>query len=140
MGLPGSGKTTLAKDLVSILEFYNLKIRYLNADIVREEYNDWDFSVEGRLRQSTRMRKLADLGEDDFVIADFIAPLEEMRYNYNADFTIWVDTIQQGRFSDTNRLFLPPITYDVRVDSQDSKQWAKLIIIQLFNKFGNNKS
>ena len=60
MGLPGSGKTTLAKELVPLLN-----AKWLNADKVRTEYNDWDFSAEGRVRQANRMRDLAKKLRDE---------------------------------------------------------------------------
>lgn len=127
MGLPGAGKTTLAEKLQIFLETHNKKVIWINADRVREEYNDWDFSHEGRIRQSYRMRDLADKIECDFAICDFVAPLVEMRDNYNAHFTIWVDTLSTGRFEDTNKLFVQPHIYDFRVTEQDSEKWAKII-------------
>ena len=90
MGLPGSGKTTLAEKLFNEL-LKNHHAEWVNADDLRRETNDWDFSSEGRLRQAERMRHLADNcpNNPDFVIADFVAPLPEMREIYDADFTIW---------------------------------------------------
>ena len=147
MGLPGSGKTYLAENLKKHLEKYyksfsvdsiipftdsKIKVGWLNADDVRKKYDDWDFSIEGRIRQSHRMRELADSMTDaDYVICDFVAPLVEMRNNFKADWTIWVDTIPEGRFADTNRLFVPPETYDFRVTEQDSERWAKMIVSQI---------
>ena len=103
-GLPGSGKTTLAGPLSELLGAV-----HLNADNVREEYNDWDFSPEGRLRQSQRMRYLADgvVKADKIAVADFIAPTAEARQAFDADFTVWMDTIKQGRFEDTNKVYEP---------------------------------
>ena len=112
MGLPGSGKTFLATALKNYIEthsdFFHVnsetlghsraRVTWFNADDVRKKYNDWDFSSEGRIRQSHRMRELADASRDDFVICDFVAPLVEMRNNFKADWTIWVDTIDAGRF------------------------------------------
>ena len=126
MGLPGAGKTTLAEKLRIYFEHYEKKVIWLNADRVRKEYNDWDFSHEGRIRQSHRMRELADKIECDFVICDFVAPLVEMRNNFNAHWTIWVDTIERGRFDNTNRVFVPPDVYDFRVIEQDAEKWAKI--------------
>jgi adenylylsulfate kinase len=134
MGLPGSGKTFLAKELKKQLESLGKKVQWLNADIVREKFNDWDFSPEGRIRQSIRMKVLADESDADFVIADFVAPLPEMRVNFDANWTIWVDTIKEGRFEDTNKAFVPPETYDFHVTEQDCKKWAKTIIEQLHVK------
>jgi len=131
MGLPGAGKTTLAKQLQTQLDLCNKKTVWLNADRVRQEYNDWDFSEAGRIRQSKRMRELADRLDSDYAIADFVAPLVEMRDIFAADFTVWVDTIDAGRFDDTNRVFVPPEKYDVRVSTQDSDKWLPVILEQL---------
>jgi len=131
MGLPGSGKTFLSKELKKQLEALGKTVEWYNADIVREKFNDWDFSDEGRIRQSIRMKVLADSSTADFVISDFVAPIPEMRTNYNPDWTIWVDTIGEGRFEDTNKLFVPPETYDFRVTEKDSKKWAKLILSEI---------
>ena len=54
MGLPGAGKTTLAEELAP-----KLNAKRLNADEVRKEANDWDFSEEGRKRQAKRMADFA---------------------------------------------------------------------------------
>jgi adenylylsulfate kinase len=107
MGLPGSGKTTLSKELVQLLQ-----CSYLNADIVRKQYNDWDFSVDGRLRQAHRMRELSNQGD---WVCDFVCPLQETREIIQADFTIWMDTIKVCRFDDTTQLFVPPDKYDIRI-------------------------
>jgi adenylylsulfate kinase len=122
MGLPGAGKTTLATVLAEKLD----AVRF-NADDVRRHYDDWDFSYEGRIRQSKRMRDLADESNDRFVICDFVAPLVEMRNNFKADWTIWVDTIREGRYADTNAMFQEPEYYDFRVTEQDANKWADFI-------------
>ena len=108
-GLPGSGKTTLAKPLAE-----SLNAVWLNADAVRNEYKDWDFSKEGRMRQADRMKYLSDVVVEagQIVVADFICPTEETRNEFNADFTIWMDTIQSGRFDDTNAMFESPTKCD----------------------------
>ena len=134
MGLPGSGKTTLAKKIVHLLECRDLTVIWLNADRVREEYNDWDFSTEGRIRQSSRMRDLADKIECDYVIADFVAPLPEMRDIFSADFTVWVDTILESRFDDTNKAFIQPTTYDFKVNTQEAEYWGNVITYMLLTK------
>lgn len=110
MGLPGAGKTTLAKQLAE-----KLNAQWFNADEIRAKYNDWDFSAEGRIRQSQRMRSLADGSNNAYVIADFVAPLVEMRKIFAADYTIWMDTIDQGRFDDTNRVFEAPDHWDIKI-------------------------
>ena len=128
MGLPGAGKTTLANELAPLL-----KARRVNADEARKAANDWDFSEEGRKRQSKRMSKLAlNLkNEGNYVIADFICPTPEARNLFPADFIIWVDTFKEGRFEDTNQMFVKPEKYDFHVTSQDAKLWASKIIKEI---------
>ena len=125
MGLPGSGKTTLAEALQKKLG----NCAWFNADKVREQFNDWDFSHEGRIRQSKRMRELADNcpSNPEYAIADFVAPLVEMRNNFKADWTIWVDTIREGRYADTNKAFVEPEVYDFRITEQDAEKWADFV-------------
>lgn len=136
MGLPGAGKTYLAQYILEHLQNANRRVGWLNADIVREKYNDWDFSYEGRIRQSKRMRELADsMTGMDYVIADFVAPLPEMRTNFHADWTVWVDTIQAGRFEDTNAMFQPPEEYDFRITEQDSVKWSEFVAHHVLGNF-----
>ena len=150
MGLPGSGKTFLAKALKQYLEyngdlmkvnpqrvltyegipgpgFSKVRVDWFNADDVRKKFNDWDFSKEGRIRQSLRMFQFAIECTGEFVICDFVAPLVEMRNNFKADWTIWVDTIKEGRYDDTNKAFIPPEQYDFRVTEQNCEKWAEFI-------------
>ena len=127
MGLPGSGKTTLAEELKRILIEDGKTVLWLNADAIRKLHDDWDFSQEGRMRQATRMANYANVSDDDYVIADFVCPLPVMRNIYGANFTIWVDTIDSGRFEDTNKVFDKPDSVDVRVTEQDCKKWAQII-------------
>jgi adenylylsulfate kinase len=114
-GLPGSGKTTLAEQLVARLRY----CAHLNADKIREAFDDWDFSSAGRARQALRMNTMAtDLSQTlKFVIADFVAPTKELRKIYNPDFVIWMDTLKEGRFEDTNKIWEPldEDEYNVRV-------------------------
>ena len=128
MGLPGAGKTTLAEELAP-----KLNAKRLNADEVRKEANDWDFSEEGRKRQAKRMAdfalKLKNQG--NYVVADFICPTPEARKLFPADFVIWVDTIKEGRFDDTNQMFVKPEKYDFHVTTQDAKVWADKIIKEI---------
>ena len=124
MGLPGSGKTTLANELAPLLNAKRLK-----ADEVRKAANDWDFSPEGRTRQAKRMAEFALKlkNEGNYVVADFICPTPEARKLFPADYVIWVDTIKEGRFEDTNQMFIKPEKYDFHVTSQDAQTWAPKI-------------
>jgi len=149
MGLPGAGKTYFAERLKKYLENFatrslvdapdsahvNLSARvdWLNADEVRKKYNDWDFSREGRIRQSLRMAQFALECTGDFVICDFVAPLPEMRHNFKADWTIWIDTIDAGRYEDTNRVFIAPDVYDFRITEQDAEKWVPFVGHHIIN-------
>jgi len=112
MGLPGSGKTYLTERLVPLIN-----AAWYNADNVREMANDWDFSDEGRARQSNRMRTFADFEKSNgrFVVCDFVCPTKDTRENFDADITIWMDTIKEGRFEDTNKLFQKPKNVDFHI-------------------------
>jgi adenylylsulfate kinase len=133
MGLPGAGKTYLAQYVLERLQNAGKKCIWINADRVREEYNDWDFSIEGRIRQSKRMRDLADKIECDYAICDFVCPLPEMRDNFEAHWTVWVDTIKEGRYEDTNKMFVPPDKYDFRITEQDSPRYSELVAVTILN-------
>jgi len=126
MGLPGSGKTTLASKLVPLL-----KAKWSNADEVRKSANDWDFSDAGRLRQAKRMFEVAEKykkeGGIDYLVTDYICPTEKIREIFNADYIVWVDTIKKGRFEDTNKIFVKPLKYDYKVTTQDAEHWARKI-------------
>ncbi len=124
MGLPGSGKTTLAKLLVPMFNAV-----WLNADKVREEANDWDFTEQGRMRQAERMRLLSvkAISENRVVIADFICPTHFARKEFDADYIVWMDTIKEGRFEDTNKMFEKPDNFDIKVTHKDAHMWAYII-------------
>jgi len=128
MGLPGSGKTTLAKILAK-----ELKAVWLNADEIRKKNNDWDFSDEGRSRQAKRMfnlsQELNKQGKD--VVADFICPTAKTRNEFKPDKIIWMDTISKGRFDDTNKIFEKPENYDFRVNVKDAINESKKIIAMI---------
>ena len=128
MGLPGAGKTTLADELAPLL-----KAKRLNADEIRKAANDWDFSEEGRKRQAKRMAEhaLKLKNEGNYVVADFICPTPEARSLFPADFIIWVDTIKEGRFEDTNQMFIKPEKFDFHVTSQDAKYWTPKILKEI---------
>lgn len=144
MGLPGSGKTTFAEKLKSYIEthgersittidsdspFPDLKVRvdWFNADDIRKRFNDWDFSREGRIRQSLRMAEFALKCSGDYVICDFVAPLQEMRDNFKADWTIWMDTSETSRFEDTDKMFQKPETYDFRIPEKNTDVWVPFV-------------
>ena len=128
MGLPGSGKTTLANKLGPMIN-----AKRLNADEVRKEANDWDFSEEGRVRQAKRMadfaKKLKD--EGNYVVADFICTTPEARSLFPADYIIWVDTIKESRFDDTNKMFIKHDKLDFHVTTQDAKKWVPIILMEI---------
>ena len=139
MGLPGSGKTTLAKKLTPMFNAV-----WLNADEIRKEVNDWDFSEQGRLKQSIRMKiqALKAKSKNRNVIADFICPTEQTRKEFNADYTIWVDTIKTGKYEDTNKIFETPSKYDFKVTHKDADMWAYLIkqdILEIFKNVGPHR-
>ena len=123
MGLPGSGKTYLAKRMQPILY-----AAWYNADIVREMANDWDFSPEGRIRQSLRMKNLADFEKKHgrIVICDFVCPTHETKRNFNPDITIWMNTIKSGRYEDTNKMFESPIDVDYEVNEMNDHNHEKI--------------
>lgn len=145
MGLPGAGKTYFAKHLKYYLEnngfplssaigsesVYSVnqkaKVEWFNADLVRSKYNDWDFSTEGRLRQSLRMAEFAVTNKADFIICDFVAPLEQMRKNFDADWTIWIDTVEHSKYQDTDKIFQPPKTYDFRIPDYNIDFWINFV-------------
>jgi GTPase SAR1 family protein len=154
LGLPGSGKTYFAERLKTYLEqhstvdhipaakiglmealprFWRATVDWFNADDVRRRFNDWDFSRDGRIRQSLRMAEFALSCTSDFVICDFVAPLPEMRTNFGADWTIWMDTIDSGRFEDTNRVFVQPDIYDFRIVEQNAEHWVKVVGDHILN-------
>ena len=118
----------MASNLVPLLN-----AKWLNADEVRREASDWDFSEEGRERQAKRMADFAlKLRKDNnYVIADFICPTPEARSLFPSDYVIWVDTIKEGRFEDTNKMFVKPDKYNFHVTTQDASVWAEKIIKEI---------
>lgn len=127
MGLSGSGKTFLSKLLQK-----ELSCAWYNADNLREMANDWDFSLDGRKRQSKRMKSLADFEKKHGrkVICDFICPTKESREIFDADFTIWMDTIQESNYKDTDSIFEKPDKVNLRISSWDEyspKEVSELI-------------
>ena len=128
MGLPGSGKTYLAERLQPLLN-----AAWYNADKVREMANDWDFSPKGRVRQSLRMRNLADFEKEHnrTVLCDFVCPTKETQNIFHPDIIIWMNTIKKGRYEDTNKMFENPTNVDYEVKEFNDKnhnEIAKKII------------
>ena len=130
MGLPGSGKTYLAERLQPLL-----KAAWYNADKVRGMAGDWDFSDEGRTRQSLRMKNLADFetSHNRFVICDFVCPTEETRNIFEPDILSWYDTIKEGRFEDTNKIFEEPSSCDFKIE-----EWNETNHITIAEELKNN--
>ena len=133
MGLPGSGKTTLSDKLGKLLN-----AKRVNADEIRKRFNDWDFSLEGRIRQAKRMNMISDKEKiDNVVISDFICPTKEARKNFNADYIIWMNTIKMGRFDDTNQMFEKPGAEEVNfeVKEKNADKYKFLIFEELKKLF-----
>jgi len=137
MGIAGSGKSSLAKKLTK-----KLNAVWLNADKIRSKYNDWDFSKSGIIRQSERVKKLAQSVRKKFVIADLICPLRKGRKILNPDYLIWVDTIKKSRFKKKRleKIFENPKNYDIRVTSKNSLLWSKLIFDKIQSYRWNNQN
>lgn len=134
MGLPGAGKTYLSKHMIDKFKERSKSVKWFNADIVRKENNDWDFSNEGRIRQSVRMSNLAEASDEDYVICDFVAPIPEMRNNFKADWVVWVDAIEKGRYEDTNAMFVTPDVYDFRITEQNAEKWSEYIVDNIISE------
>lgn len=129
MGLPGSGKSTFAKKLMEDLEEIGKLAEWFNADKIREEFNDWDFSEEGRVRQTTRMKRFAEeaTAAGKIAVCDFVCPTQKLRNIFDADIIVWIDTISKGRYDDTNNLFEEPDNYDYRITKKDNFPWTKVL-------------
>lgn len=138
MGLPGAGKTTLAKALLP-----RLNAVHFNADEVRANvHKDLGFSLEDRLEHARRMGWLCEqvARTGAYAIADFICPTAETRAAFGEAFTVWVDRIAEGRFADTNRMFEPPGRYDIRVTADGPPEfWAEKVATTLRPLFDPKK-
>ena len=130
MGLPGSGKTYLTERLVPLIN-----AAWYNADKVREMSNDWDFSISGRNRQAKRMTNYAnfEINNNRSVICDFIAPTNLSRKIFNANYIIWMDTIKNSLYEDTNKLFEIPKKYDLRIYNFDYDIKIPSIYVSMLN-------
>jgi adenylylsulfate kinase len=131
MGLPGSGKTYLSERIAKRLD-----CAWYNADNVRHMAKDWDFSKEGRIRQSQRMRAFADFekSHDRTVICDFVCPTKETRTQFDADIVLWVNTIEKGRFENTNSIFEPPKEVDFVVETRYNDSDIKKLTEDILEK------
>jgi adenylylsulfate kinase len=136
MGLPGSGKTTLAKKLQPLLNAV-----WINADKVRNLTNDWDFSINGRIRQSKRMRLYADFEKSykRIVICDFVCPTNATREYFNPDMLIWMNTIEEGRYEDTNIMFEPPEVFDFQIRTWNNIDHES-IALEILSSFNNSST
>lgn len=119
MGLPGSGKTTFSNKLFDVLNDSNIMVALYNADHMREYYDDWDFSDGGRARQLIRMVYHSELCKrnDIISICDFVCPKKLYRDCFEPDILVWMDTIKEGRYEDTNRIFEAPEKYTYRLEN-----------------------
>lgn len=133
MGLPGSGKTYFTERLVEHFKQNNRTIDWFNADEIRKQYDDWDFTWEGRLRQAYRMKKLADESTSDYVVCDFVAPLPIMRDVFGADWIVWMDTVNSGQYEDTNKMFTVPTKYDFRITEKQAEFWSLYVSERIAN-------
>jgi predicted kinase len=112
-GLPGSGKTTLARKLKE-----RLNAVHINADWARETITKHlGFSHEDRVKQAHALGQVARLMQDNgqWAIVDFVCPVPATRaaflyhFKKRSDvFSVWMNTIQEGRFEDTNKLYKAP--------------------------------
>lgn len=136
-GLPKAGKTTFARNLVGQLTRANIPVLWLNGDIIREEYNDWDFSLDGRLRQANRMRTLAD-NTYKHVILDFVCPLQQYRDIVSPTYTVFLSTDKTVYYENTSSLFEPPKDYNMIVTNKDDIiPLSQLLFSTLFNHENN---
>lgn len=134
MGLPGSGKTWLAERLQKVIKEKGHEIAWFNADEMRKMASDWNFDEDARERQARRMYNVAqfELDNDRSVICDFVCPTESTREIFDADITIWMDTIKEGRFEDTNKMFQEPhdayVHVEKFIDEDDVRVMAECIM------------
>ncbi len=132
MGLPGSGKTELAKALKE-----RINAIHLNADEVRATVNsDLGFSPDDRIEQARRMGEMARLISKQGVapvIVDFVCPTDLTRAAFGKpDILVWVDRIKQGRFEDTNKMWEDPKKFDARIPADYTVEQEADYIIEKF--------
>jgi|TARA_B110000444_G_scaffold215883_1_gene213993 adenylylsulfate kinase len=130
MGLPGAGKTWFAERLQKALP----DCAWFNADVIRKAASDWDFSPAGRERQAMRMCNVADfeIWNQRNVICDFVCPTDDARQAFNADVVIWIDTIKEGRFEDTNKMFEnPDLDAVIHIDKHYTEEEVLVVAEQI---------
>jgi ABC-type cobalamin/Fe3+-siderophores transport system ATPase subunit len=130
MGLPGAGKTTLTRALAPMLN----AVVFNNEEVRKNINRDLGFTMEDRLEQARRMGWLCDrvVESGGIAIADFICPTPQTRAAFGEAFTVFIDRIDAGRFEDTNRVFVRPDHFDVRVEAEGTPQfWAERIFHEL---------
>jgi len=135
MGLSGSGKSELAKELHSLFQEHDMASTRINGDEVREAHKDWDFSPEGRLRQAERMARLAKKSDAKYVITDFIAPTKQIRDIFNPDMLIWLDTVKESKYKNTDVIFQNPKKYKFKI----TKKNAKIEALKIFKYLKGTK-
>ena len=123
-GLPGTGKTTFARQLHLSL----IGSRWQNADSLRSQYNDWDFSEAGRVRQLDRMIEFTQ--RTTISICDFVCPMEKYRKKFNADISVWMNTKTSSQYEDTDRLFEQPLIYTYQIDNYEEEAGIIQCIVQ----------
>lgn len=135
-GLPGTGKTSLAKQIIR-----RIPCLYLNGDLVRKACNDKDFSNKGRVNQARRMRALAGMANRMPVIADFVCPTHQTRRIFNADFSVWMNTATRCQYKNTNKIFQAPKKADVVITTKDAPTHALRIIktLKALSKLNSKK-
>jgi cytidylate kinase len=117
VGLPGTGKTALAQELVS-----RSGAIHLNADAVRADLSsDLGFTTTDRLEQARRLGAIARLisSQGKTCVVDFVCPTKETRKMFGkADFTFWVNRISKSRYENTNRMWedLSEDEYDMKIN------------------------
>jgi adenylylsulfate kinase len=127
-GLPGTGKTTLAKEIVR-----RTNAVHINADDVRSDLSaDLGFSSEDRVEQARRLGAISRLlsNQGMLVVVDFVNPTKETRESFgDADFTVFVDRITAGRFEDTNSIWELPESPDLVIPAGLSvEEEAELVL------------
>ena len=65
-----------------------------------------------------------------FVVCDFVCPTKATRKNFDADIVVWMDTIKESNYKDTDSIFEEPQNINLRIsewNQYNPKEVAKLI-------------